>query len=133
MKRFLVSAAFLGLAACGTPQQQCIYSVTPDLRAVDRLISETQGNLDRGYALGTDVVNMPEYVDCTPAPFKGHPHPQSRSCLIDEPQIISRPVAIDLDAEAAKLASLKAKRVKLAIQAQPAILACQKQYPEPSP
>jgi hypothetical protein len=44
----------LGLAlltACGTPQEQCVARNTRDLRTVDKLIAEVQGNLARGYAL----------------------------------------------------------------------------------
>ena len=52
MKR-LLSIALLALAGCGTPQEQCINRNTRDLRTVDRLIVETQGNLQRGYALET--------------------------------------------------------------------------------
>jgi hypothetical protein len=45
MKRALLS--LLLLTACGTPQEQCINSVTRDMRVVDRLIAETEANLAR--------------------------------------------------------------------------------------
>ena len=58
MKR-LTNTLVLLLVGCGTPQEQCIRYNTRDLRTVDRLIVETQGNLDRGYAIET----VTEYED----------------------------------------------------------------------
>jgi hypothetical protein len=130
MKRFLVSAVFLGLAACGTPQQQCIGGVTRNLQVVDRLIAETEGNLNRGFAFANVDITTPKFVDCTPEPTLTQPEPRVRQCLENVVQTVSKPVAIDLNAEAAKLASLKTKRAQLATAAQPAIAACQRQYPE---
>lgn len=130
MNRLLLLGLGIALAACGTPQQQCISQSTQDLRIVDSFIAETEANLARGYALAQDVTSVPRLVDCTPEPTDKHPNPRQRNCLVNEAQPVTRPVAIDLDAEAAKLASLKAKRAQLAAQAQPAILACQRTYPE---
>ena len=59
MKR-LAFAALAALAGCGTPQEQCINRNTRDLRVVDRLIVETEGNLQRGYALET-VTRFEDY------------------------------------------------------------------------
>lgn len=130
MNKVLVSVVFLGLAACASPQQQCIGSVTHDLTVVDRLIAETAGNLQRGYSIGDVVVTRPEFVDCTPDPTPKRPNPRARQCLEDVAETVSRPVAIDLRAEAAKLASLRTKRAQLSAAAGPAIAACQRQYPE---
>jgi hypothetical protein len=130
MRQVVISAVFVALAACGTPQQQCIGSVTRDLRVVDQLIAETQGNLTRGYAIVRVTRTVPEFVDCTPEPTKKVPHPRRNSCFVDVEETVSRPAAIDLDAEAAKLASLQRKRIQLATAAAPAIQACQLQYPE---
>ena len=55
MKRLLL-CSFALLAACGTPQEQCIAYGTRDLRTVDKLIVETEGNLTRGYALEEKVI-----------------------------------------------------------------------------
>ena len=38
------------LAACGTPQEQCINRSTRELRTIERLLAEVDGNLARGYA-----------------------------------------------------------------------------------
>ena len=130
MRYGLVLASCLVLAACGTPQQQCIRQVTTDLQVVDRLITEVQGNLSRGYTYQTVTRTMPEFQDCTPDPSDKRPNPKSRLCLEDVTQTFQRPQAIDLDAEAAKLASLQRKRTQLATAAAPAIQACVVQYPQ---
>lgn len=130
MKRVLLVTLGLGLAACGTPQQQCISQVSRDLRIVEGFIAESEANLARGYALGEVVVTRPEFVDCTPKPTPTKPDPRPRQCLVDVAEAVTRPVAIDLDAEAAKLASLRAKRATLIAQTNAGIAACQRQYPE---
>ena len=130
MKRLLFASVVLLLAACGTPQQQCIGTVTRDLTVVDKLIVQTTGNLDRGYGYASTVITTPEFVDCTRDATEDHPHPRPVSCFEDVPQTVTRPVALDLNAEAAKLASLKAKRVQLAAAAAPAIADCRSRYPE---
>ena len=130
MRHLMASALLLGLAACGTPQQQCIGQVTQNLRVLDRLILEIQGNLTRGYAYVTATRTVPQFVDCTPDATEARPNPRHQSCLVDVAQTYNRPAAIDLNAEAAKLASLQAKRAQLAQAAGPAIQMCQQQYPE---
>jgi hypothetical protein len=129
MKRlsFLALATF---AACGTPQEQCISRNTRDLRTVDRLIKESEGNLARGYAFETVTVYESYWTTCErPAPA-GQPAPPPRLCLDERPVTETRPKAIDLKEEARKLESLKEKRKELARQAEKAIAACKAQYPE---
>lgn len=130
MQRYLAMAALLALAACGTPQQQCISAVTHDLTVVDKLIVETQTNIDRGYAYITVPGTITRFVDCTPKPTVKHPNPRPRRCLEEVAHTYSRAVAIDLNQEAAILASLKAKRVELAAVVPQNVAACQRQYPE---
>lgn len=130
MKRmsFLVFAA---LAACGTPQEQCVSRNTRDLRTVDRLIRESEGNLARGYAYETVTVFEDEWVRCPRPPVaEGQPAPQPRLCLDRRPVTEQRPKAIDLNEEARKLDSLREKRKSLARQAEKVIAACKAQYPE---
>jgi hypothetical protein len=130
MKR-LTFLALAALAACGTPQEQCISRNTRDLRTVDRLIAETEGNLDRGYAFETITVYEDYWTACpVPAPVDGQPAPKPRMCLDERPVTEQRPKAIDLNEEAQKLDSLKAKRNQLARQAEKVIAACKAQYPE---
>lgn len=129
--RRLVFLTLATLAACGTPQEQCISQNTRDLRTVDRLIKESEGNLARGYAFETVTVYEDEWVYCPQRPVaEGQPAPPPRLCLDERPVTERRPKAIDLNEEARKLASLKEKRKSLARQAEKVIAACKAQYPE---
>ena len=126
MKRLGFLAVAL-LAACGTPQEQCISYNTRDLRTVDRLIAETEENLERGYALETITIYEEYYDICYErdgAAISQH------LCLEDYPVIVERPKAIDLNDEAKKLESLKVKRKELARRAEAVIAQCQAKYPE---
>jgi hypothetical protein len=130
MKRLLFATLTL-VAACGTPQEQCIRQNTRDLRTVDRLIAETEGNLERGYAFETvteyeDFLRPCRYPHVPP----GQPEPRPRLCYDERPVQVQRPKAIDLDEEAKKLASLKTKRRELAREAEGVIAQCKAQYPE---
>ena len=127
----------LALAACGTPQEQCIARETRDLRVVDRLMAEAEGNLKRGYAYEDVVISNTVWVQCQPLPVPTPVDgttppepPQPRLCLEDRDHTITRPVAIDLAAEQTKLSGLKAKRKQLSIAGDRSIAACRKAYPE---
>jgi len=125
MKRLILPALAL-LAACGTPQEQCISYNTRDLRVVDRLIAESEGNLERGYAY-EKVTEYEEYWTWCRSPVEGDP---PRMCLQERTKIVDRPKAIDLGAEAAKLDSLKAKHKDLARKAEAVIAQCKAEHPE---
>jgi len=129
MKHLLFPALAL-LAACGTPQEQCIDANTRDLRTVDRLIVETQGNLDRGYAIEERTIND-DYWDYCPQPqIPDAPPVPPQLCLKDREITVERPKAIDLAEEARKLESLKIKRKQLASRAEAVIAQCKALHPE---
>lgn len=130
MMRLSVVLICLALAACGTPQQQCISGATRDLRVLDRLIVETERNIARGYAMEPVTFSRPVSVDCTPRPTAKQPNPAPRLCMRTETYSVDRPRAIDLNAERAKLASMQAKRRELARTAEAAVAACRATYPE---
>ncbi|MBP9952011.1 MAG: hypothetical protein KBF27_09645 [Cypionkella sp.] len=129
MKRLAFAALFL-VSACGTPQEQCIESVTRDMRMVDRLIAETEGNLQRGFAYQEVTISVPVWVNCGRRPTVENPNPEPRMCLDDREQTTRRAVAIDLRAEQVKLDGLKAKRKLQAKAAAQPIAQCKAQYPE---
>jgi hypothetical protein len=129
MKRLSLAVLAL-LAACGTPQEQCIRQNTRDLRTVERLIAETQGNLDRGYAYET-ITEYDDYWAYCPQPQVPGTTPIPDSlCLKERAVTVQRPKAIDLNDEARKLESLKTKRVELSRRAEALIASCKEQYPE---
>lgn len=127
MKRVLI---LLALAACGTPQEQCIQGVSRDLSTLDRLIAESQATIRRGYSYETRIVSMPRWVDCTPRATEANPTPKSQMCFDDVNEEVRRPVAVNLDEESAKLASMQKRRDEMARSMAPAIAACRTTYPE---
>lgn len=124
------------LAACGTPQEQCIRMNAHDLWTVNRLVAETEANLARGYAYVSVEETHPAWVICDyyPAPPPGpggKPRPPlPRYCFDDVTQTVQKPVAIDVAAEKRKLADLKRKQAELSRAAAPVVAACQAKYPE---
>lgn len=127
MRRTLILGALglpLLLAAC-SEQQLCISRATKDLRVVRGFMDEAEGNLARGYAL----VTVTE-VDYERSVCGVDQAGQKRYCRVPVEVEKTVPKAIDLDAEAAKLASLRAKEASLAAQAQASVAACQQAYPE---
>jgi hypothetical protein len=130
MRRLCLLALAL-VAGCGTPQEQCIARGTRELRTVDRLIAETEGNLKRGYALET-VTRYEEYWgSCVgQATINGQPTLVPTSCRRERAITEQRPRAIDLQAEARKLEGLQAKRVELSRAAGPVIAQCKAAHPE---
>ncbi|NJM81307.1 MAG: hypothetical protein HC844_01435 [Tabrizicola sp.] len=130
MNRFALPVLIL-LAACGTPQEQCINRNTRDLRTVERLIDETEGNLARGYAYEEVTITTTQWGYCpVPVVAAGQKAPPPRLCLDDVSETVRRPKAIDLAEEARKLDGLKTKRRQLARAAEAVIAQCKAAYPE---
>lgn len=129
MKR-LAFLALLTVCACGTPQEQCISRNTRDLRTVDRLIAEAEGNLARGYAYETVTVYEDYWTSCPLSAAVEGQSARTYPCLDERPVTEKRPKAIDLTEEARKLQSLREKRKALARQAEKVIAACKAQYRE---
>ncbi len=128
MKPYLAAPFLLALLACAPPLQRCIHQAAPDLPVLNRLIAETQGNLKRGYAYADVVVERPIWVDCSNWRAKSGHDGGSGRCMGLAPTMMRKPVAVDLTAEAAKLASMQTRRAALEAQAQPAIAQCQAQF-----
>ncbi len=118
------------LPGCGTPQERCIKAATRDMAVVDQLIAETEGNLQRGFALAEVTTYHTDFQDCTPAPSQANPNPSPRMCPVEVPTTSMRPLAVDLNAESAKLASLQDKRAAQGVQAHAAIAQCKAIHPK---
>ena len=117
----------LALAAC-SPQETCLRGATRDLRALDALIAETEANIARGYAYEDREVTRWAWVRCYDGP-RDLKRPPSR-CWEPYSAHVRKPVAIDPEAEARKLAALKTRRATLADQAMAAAAECRRLYPE---
>ena len=127
---YLMLPVLLSLAACATPQQQCINSVAGNLHTLDGLILQTQGNLQRGFGYTQVVRNVPQFVPCGSSRNSDNLYTGSSMCLVNSVQTFQQPVTIDLAAEQKKLDQLVARRAQLAPQVAPAIAGCQAQYPQ---
>ncbi|MBL4915641.1 hypothetical protein [Szabonella alba] len=133
--RLIATAALAGmtlLAACGTPQEQCIAGVTRDMRVLDRLIVESESNLQRGYALRDEIRTDSRFVMCYPGrpATADSPAIAPQYCWRDYDRTVTRPVSINLAEERVKLAEMRKKRQSLARAAEPAIAQCRATYPE---
>ena len=116
------------LAACATPREQCIGSVTKDLRVLNSLIAETEANLARGYAIEqTQDVRVLRRT-CTGRNEDGSEF--RFPCDETETFTKERPVAIDLNAERAKLQSLLERQSQTKAASDQAVLACIRANPE---
>ncbi len=119
----LVTLALIPLlAACATPREACLASVNKDQRVLNRLILETRGNLDRGFALETqqkfrevNAICKSELPDGTQINI---------ACKETEVREVKVPVAIDLNAERAKLQSLEERQRQMQINAEAARQQC---------
>lgn len=123
MRRLLV-LALLPLVACASPQERCISGATKDIRVMDRLIKTTRGNLERGYAIGKETYTVETEQVC------GELDGEDLICTVPESRERKVPVAVDLNAEKAKLTSLLDKRASLISKSEQVIRACRAHYPE---
>ena len=123
-----VIVPLLALAACATPRESCVASARRDLNVVSRLIDETRANLARGYALERrqEIVTIPHRCDGV--------GPDGSPFTYDCPRTTTRtrqvPVAIDLNAERAKLNSLLERQGQMQRASDAAIRQCLATYPE---
>lgn len=132
MKRLVLISVLAILAGCGTPQERCIAAATRDLRVVDRLIVETQGNLNRGYALVEVEKTAERWVLCYPArpATATAPARPAEMCLREHNYTVTEPRAINLADERTKLAELQKKRVSLEKASRSAVASCKLSHPE---
>ena len=117
------------LAACGTPQENCIRNSTREIRTLDRLIAESDANLARGYGFEETQILRHEWVICGPRQLGAAPE----MCLEPVADTVRRPVAIDPAVETRKRDNLRDKRAALLKRAEADIAACRAAYPEDKP
>lgn len=118
----------LMLTACATPREACIADVSRQASIINHLIEETQGNLERGYAL-----EQRQRIRTRRSFCRGSHSNRSRSRnRCDRIDTITRnvPVAVDLEAERAKLASLQLRQQQVAVNTQAGLSQCLASYPE---
>ena len=132
MRISFVLVPLVMLTACmdstRSERERCIGNAMRDVNVVNRLIEETRANLSRGYALEerTEVSTQERVCQIT----------QEGGGILNVPcnEIVNNrtyvPVAIDLNAEQAKLDSLLQRQPSMQAQANAAVDQCRLYYPE---
>ena len=125
----LITLALLPLlAACVTPREACIANAGSDLRVINSLIGTTRGNLARGFAIETQQKIREVNTTCaTELPDGTIIRTECEKVDIRDVQV---PVAIDLNAERAKLSSLEERQRQLQINAEAVRQQCIAANPE---
>ncbi|WP_066817950.1 hypothetical protein [Frigidibacter mobilis] len=121
--RLVALLALLALAGCAAQPAACTSSAARDLRTLDTLIAESRQNLARGYAVGSGNSGRGNTsVNFCMGNSTGNVG--LSFCSGGNPTRRSGPVAIDLDAERAKLESMLQQRPALASRAAADAAAC---------
>jgi len=128
MRAALIILPMVVLTACATPREECIDQVTRDTKVLSSLINETRGNLSRGYAL-----EERQEVRTVRGTCRGRNEDDSIFTFrCDETETFTTkvPVAIDLNAERAKLTSLEERFAQTQTASNQAVLQCIASNPE---
>ncbi|MEJ8561361.1 hypothetical protein QTO30_09125 [Yoonia sp. GPGPB17] len=128
MRPALIVLPLVLVAACATPREQCISNVTRDTKVLSNLINEVRGNLARGYAL-----DRQQQVRTIPKTCRGEDADGNTfrfRCDETRTDTIVTPVAIDLNAERAKLASLEERFAQSQAASNQAVAQCIAVHPE---
>lgn len=128
MRPALIILPFLALAACATPREQCISQATRDLRVLNNLVTETQGNLARGYALVEEQQVRTVRQTCRGRNSDGTTF--RYRCNETETFTTRRPVAIDLNVEQAKMNSLLQRQQQQRATSDQVVAQCIAIHPE---
>ena len=128
MRSFMILAPFALLAACATPQQQCLDTVAQELRVNTFLIAQTQANLDRGYAIDRQQRVSRGFDMCRERDANGEV--STTLCRTTQVRDVNVPQAINLEVERDTLDQLLARRAVLERQATAAAAQCRALYPE---
>ena len=109
--RFVTLALLPLLVACATPREACLAQVSKEQRVLERLIVETRNNLARGYAIETKQKVREVRRICATELSDGS-FVKTR-CDDVEVKEVKVAVAIDLNAERAKLESLEQRQAQM--------------------
>lgn len=124
MKKFIILAALLTLAACATPREQCISGARAEQSAIVARIQIAEGNIARGFAIHHQRVPYTYAGIC----YDGVGG--SYSCPRTGVRTSETPVAIDVAEERRKLAGLKRQLPAATARADAAAAQCRMTHPE---
>lgn len=125
--RLISLCGLLVLSACATPREVCLADANRELRTFERLIAQTRGNLSRGFAI-EERQKIKEVPDTCQSELPDGTEISVR-CTKVAVRDVKTPVAIDLNAERAKLASLEERQRQLQINANAARQQCIAAHP----
>jgi len=127
MRHFILVLPLLA-AGCATPREACIASASSDLRTLNALIAESQSTIARGFAYETrqEVVTRTEICTLRNSDETFTKYPCDKVETIERRE----PVAVDLNAEKAKLDSLIERQASLQTQVNAAVQQCVAVHPE---
>lgn len=125
MRKFLILSALL-LTACTDPRAVCLNEATKDLRIVQALIADTEATIERGYAIQTETRTVIYTNFCVGT---GRRDGSFTFCNYPYPVTTKTPVAVDLNAERAKLRSLQSKERELKRESKIAARRCELEFP----
>ena len=128
LRPLLLLSLPLILTACATPREQCLSEASREARINARLIAETQANIDRGFAVRREDRLREVRTTCRGETESG----EAVITRCEEVRVtpVRVPVAIDLNAERAKLNSLMQRRAEIAARTDAAVAQCRTLYPE---
>ncbi|MEL6682045.1 MAG: hypothetical protein AAFQ09_05305 [Pseudomonadota bacterium] len=128
MRLSLIMMPVLALAACATPREECIADATRDTRVLSNLINQTEANLARGYAIEERQDVRTRTRTCRGKTDDGESF--FFPCNETDTFTTTVPVAIDLNAERAKLTSLQERLVSAKASSDQAVVQCIAIHPE---
>lgn len=128
MRPSLFILPLIALTACASPQERCISNVAREINTIGALIVQTQGNIDRGFALETRQETREVNRTCFGRTESG----ERVRVRCEEVQVrdVTVPITIDIAAERVKLAQLQDRQRLLTSQSGSAVAQCQVQFPE---
>lgn len=124
----LILIPLIALAACSTPRERCISGANRGIATVDRLIVETQGNIQRGF--GLREVQDVRIVDATCRGENADGTEFRFNCEETQTRTRQEPVTINIADERVKLAQLRDRRNALAAESQARVQQCIAVHPE---
>lgn len=128
MRLPFILLSLAALSACATPREQCIAGANRPLATLDRLIAETRGNVNRGFALAEvqDVRVLRTTCEGTNEDGTSFRFP------CEETRTFTRqePVAINVEEERVKLQQLEERRADAGLTARAQIQQCVAVHPE---
>jgi len=124
----LLLIPLIALAACSTPRERCIAGANRPVATLDRLITTTRGNIERGFALVEvqDVRVLRSTCEGTNADGSTFRFP----CEETETFTRNEPVAINVAEERTKLNQLLERRADAVSNAQATAQQCVAVHPE---